>query len=146
LNIFGKSPEKRLQLFHYDNGDREFVWRKIIGESATEMSGGIPCASWWDPYGTLYPFDGFRGISSGAVQLAYRRHFHLEIHDILPKEKRPPESDSMNTPWITAIAESRCIEITKSAKPKTIYEKLTTIFGIALVLEMIIWGIGYATR
>lgn len=146
MDLFGKTKTKRMQLYHYDNGDLEFIKRDIIGESATELDNtGEPVNSWWDPYATLYPFDGYKKIPSDAVQLAYGRHFHLEIHDILSNEQRPPNEDSMDTPWITAIAEARCVEITKAAKPKTIYEILTKILGLALIIEMIIWGIGYAT-
>ena len=146
MRLFGKTKIKRLQLYHYDNGDLEFIKRDIVGESATEFdNAGEPLGSWWDPYATLYPFDGYKNISADAVQIAYGRHFHLEIHDILSDEQRPPNEDSMDTPWITAIAEARCVEITKAAKPKTIYEILTKILGGALIIEMLIWGIGYAT-
>jgi len=145
MGLFGKAKIKRTQLFHYDNGDREFIKRDIVGESATQFDHtGEPVGSWWDPYATLYPFDGYKGIPAGAVQMAYGRHFHLEMHDILSDEQRPPDENAMDTPWITAIAEARCVEITKAAKPRTIYEKLTLILGLALILEVLIWGIGYA--
>ena len=145
MNLFGTPPEKRMQLYHYDNGDLEFIKRKIVGESATEFDNtGVPKRSWWDPYATLYPCDGYKGIPIDAVQLAYGRHFHFEIHNILSEEQRPPDGDSMNTPFISAIAEARAAEITKSAKPRTIYEKLTWILGAALLIEMLIWGISYA--
>ena len=145
MGLLGKTKVKRLQLYHYDNGDLEFIKRDIVGESATEFDkSGEPLDSWWDPYATLYPFDGYKSFKADAVQIAYGRHFHLEIHDILSDEQRPPKEDSMDTPWITAIAEARCVEITKAAKPKTIYEILTKILGAALIIEMLIWGIGYA--
>lgn len=147
MGIFGETIAKRMQLFHHDNGDLEFIRRKIVGESATEFDNtGDPKRSWIDYYQTLYPFNGYKGIPADAVQLAYSRHFHLEIHDILADEQRPPDGNSMNTPFITAIAEARAIEITKAAKPRTIYEKLTWILGSALLIEMLIWGISYATR
>ena len=145
MGLFGKRKTKRMQLYHYDNGDLEFIKRDIIGESATELDNTKePVNSWWDPYATLYPFDGYKKIPSDTIQLAYGRHFHLEIHDILIDEQRPPESDSLDNPFITAIAEARCVEITRAAKPKTIYMMLTKILGLALIIEMIIWGIGYA--
>ena len=147
MGLFGATIAKRMQLFHHDNGDLEFIRRKIVGESATEFDDtGDPKRSWIDYYQTLYPFNGYKGIPADAVQLAYSRHFHLEIHDILSDEQRPPDGNSMNTPFITAIAEARAIEITKAAKPRTIYEKLTWILGSALLIEMLIWGISYATR
>ena len=147
MNLFGDKVAKRMQLYHHDNGDLEFVQRRIIGESATEVDNtGDPKNSWWDPYATLYPFDGYKSIPAAAIQIAYGRHFHLELHDILTEEQRPPDGDAMNTPFITAIAEARAVEITKSAKPRTIYERLTWILGIALLIEMLIWGLGYATR
>lgn len=143
----GKQKERRMQFFHHDNGDLEFIRREIVGESTTEFDNtAFPLRSWWDPYSTLYPFDGFKSIPSDAIQLAYARHFHLEIHDILSEEQRPPDGDSMNSPFITAIAEARAVEITKSAKPRTVYEKLTWILGAALLIELLIWGLSYATR
>ena len=146
MGLFGTKQVERMQFFHHDNGDIEFIKRKVVGESATEFDNtGEPKNSWWDPYATLYPFDGYKGIPAGAIQMAYGRHFHLEIHDILSDEQRPPDGDAMNNPWITSIAEARCVEITRSAKPRTIYEKLTLILGSALIIELLIWGIGYAT-
>ena len=135
-----------MQFYHYDNGDIEFIKRHIIGESATELDDTkIPGRSWIDYYQTLYPFDGYRGIPADSIQLAYSRHFHLEIHDILQEQDRPPEGDAMNSPFIAAIAEARAIEITKAKKTKTIYENMTVLLGVALMIEMLIWGIGYAT-
>ena len=147
MNILGRKANQRLQLFHHDNGDLEFIYRKIIGESSAELDNkGEAINNWWDPYSTLYPFDGYKGIAADAVQLAYARHFHLEIHDILPNVQRPPEDDAMDNPWISAIAEARCVEITRTAKPRTIYETLTMILGAGFIIELLIWGIGYATR
>jgi len=141
-----RNVDKRMQLFHHDNGDLEFIKRKIIGESASEIDNtGAVKNSWWDPYATLYPFDGYKNTPADAIQMAYGRHFHLEIHNILPDEQRPPNSDAMNHPWITGIAEARAVEITKAARPKTIYEKLTLILGVALIIELLVWGISYAT-
>lgn len=147
MGLFGEKPAQRMQLFHYDNGDLEFIRREIIGESTTEFdSSHIPKNSWWDPFAPLYPFDGYKGIPADAIQLAYGRHFHLEIHDILPEKQRPPDGDSMDTPWIAAIAEARCVEITKSAKPRTIYHTLTLILGAGFIIELLIWGLSYVTR
>jgi len=147
FDVFGGNVAKRMQLYHHDNGDLEFIKRDIIGESATELDDTkSPKRSWIDYFQTLYPFNGYKGVSADSVQLAYSRHFHLEIHDILPDDKRPPDGDSMNNPFITAIAEARAIELNKAKKPRTIYEKLTLILGTCLVIEMLIWGIGYATR
>lgn len=144
MKLFGKKTAQRMQLYHYDNGDLEFIRREIVGESATEFDNHrVPIRSWWDPFATLYPFDGYKGIPADAIQLAYGRHFHLEIHDILPDNARPPEDNSMDTPFITAIAEARCVEITKSAKPRTIYETLTLILGAGFIIELLIWGISY---
>lgn len=147
MSLFGNTKQKRMQLYHYDNGDLEFIRRDIIGESATEMDNtNEPGRSWWDPYATLYPFDGYKRIPADAIQLAYGRHFHLELHDILTEEQRPPDGDSMNTPFITAIAEARAAEITRSAKARTVWEKITWMLSVALLIEMLIWGIGYAAR
>lgn len=147
MNLLGQAKPKRMQLFHFDNGDLDFIEREIIGESATEKDNtGEPLNSWWDPYATLYPFDGYKKIPTAAIQLAYSRHYHLEIHDILNDEQRPPVGDdSMNSPFITAIAEARAAELTRAAKPRTIWDKITWMLGIALLIEMLIWGIGYAS-
>jgi len=146
MGLFGAGVAKRMQLYHHDNGDLEFVKRSIVGESATELDDTkAPKRSWIDYYQTLYPFDGYRGIPADIIQIAYSRHFHLEIHNILPNNQRPPDDDSMNNPFITAIAEARAIELSRAAKPKTVYEKMTWMLGVALVLEILIWGIGYAT-
>lgn len=137
---------KRLQLYHHDNGDLEFIKRDIIGQASVEKDNtSEPVRSWLDFYQTLYPFDGYKGISADAVQLAYGRHFHLEIHDILSDEQRPPDDDAMDSPFITSIAEARAIQITKTAKPRTVWEKLTWILGAALFAEILLWGITYAT-
>jgi len=135
------TPATRTQLYHHDNGDLEFIKRRIIGESATEVdNNGEPKRSWIDFFETLYPFDGYKGISADAIQLAYSRHFHLEIHDILDDKKRPPDTDVMDCEFISAIAEARAIELTKAKKPRTIYEKLTMILSAVLAAEVIIWG------
>ena len=146
-SIFGHGPAKRMQLYHHDNGDIEFIPRHIIGESATELNkDGTPNRSWIDYFQTLYQFDGYKNIPAEAIQLAYSRHFHLEIHNILPEDKRPPDGDSMNNAFITAIAETRAVEINKAKKPHTIYEKMTYLLGSVVIMEMLIWGISYATR
>ena len=147
MDLFRTTVTKRMQLYHHDNSDLEFIKRDIIGQSSTELDDTKTSKrSWIDYYQTLYQLDGYKNIPADMVQLAYSRHFHLEIHDILPEEQRPPDSDAMNTPFITAIAEARSIELSKAAKPKTIYEKMTWMLGLALLIEMLIWGIGYATR
>jgi len=139
---------KRMQLFHHDNGDLEFIRRDIVGESVTEFDNtGDPKRSWMDYFETLYPFNGYGGVPADAVQLAYGRHFHLEIHNILSDEKRPPDTDSMtNNQFITSIAESRAMEIAKSAKPRTIYEKITIVLSIGLIIEILAWGVALALR
>ena len=139
--------EERTQLYHYDNGDLEFVKRPLVGGSPTQLDkAGNPRRSWIDYYQCLYPFDGFQGISADAVQLAYGRHYHMEVHDILSDDIRPPESDKLNDPYITAIAEARAVEITKTANPHSSYDRLILFLGIGLVLEFVIWGIAYAVR
>lgn len=146
MSIFGPPKARRMQLYHHDNGDLEFIRRDIVGISATEFDETkTPKRSWIDYYKCLYPFDGYKNIPADVIQLAYSRHFHLEIHDILSDDERPPDDDAMDTPFISGIAEARCIELSKAAKPRSIYEKMTVILGIALVLEVLLWGIGYAT-
>lgn len=148
MGLFGKSPvQYRMQLFHYDNGDLEFIRRRLIGGSPTELDdGGHPHQSWIDHYQTLYPFDGYKTIPGDAVQMAYGRHFHMEIHDILNDDDRPPETSELDHPFISAIAEARAVEITRTAKPHSTYDRLMLILGTALILEFIIWGIAYAVR
>ncbi len=145
--MFGTTKvDKRLQLYHHDNGDLEFIKRPIMGESSVEIDNtGEPIRAWLDKFQTLYPFDGYGKVPADAVQLTYGRHFFLELHNILPDIERPPEDNAMDNPFITAIAEARAIEVTKSAKPRTIYEKLTWILGAALFIELLIWGISYAS-
>ena len=105
-----------------------------------------PTRSWIDYFETLYAFDGYRKIPADAVQLAYGRHFHLEIHDILSDEIRPPATTELDNYFISAIAEARAVEITKSAKPHSTYDRLILFLGIGFVMELIIWGIAYAVR
>lgn len=136
-----------MQLFHHDNGDLEFIRRPIVGQAVAEYDNTMsPLRAWIDYYQTLYHFDGYKGVPADAVQLAYPRHFHLELHDILPDSMRPPDDNAMDSPFITAISESRAVEITKSAKPRTVYEKLTWILGAAIFVELIVWGVSFATR
>ena len=143
----GTKTQYRMQLFHYDNGDLEFIRRPLIGGSPTELdSSGKPFQSWIDHYQTLYPFDGYGKLPSNAIQMAYGRHFHMEIHDILKDEDKPPETSELNHPFISAIAEARAVEITRTANPHSSYDKLMVILGIALILEFVIWGIAYAIR
>jgi len=145
MGLLSKTVEKRLQLYHYDNGDLEFIKRPLMSEAAVEYDNtGEPVRAWRDLFQTLYPFDGYKGIGADAVQVAYGRHFLLELHDILDNDMRPPNNDAMDNSYITAIAEARAVEITKSAKPRTIYEKLTWILGSALFVELLIWGFSYA--
>lgn len=147
MGILGNTPARRMQLFNHDNGDLEFIRRPIVGQSATELDEtSDPKRSWVDYYQTLYPFDGYKGVPADAIQLAYSRHFHLEIHDILDENLRPPAGDKMDSPFLSSIAESRAVEVAKNTKPKTIYEKMTMLLGAALLIELLIWGIAYATR
>jgi len=78
------------------------------------------------------------------LQLAYGRHFHLEIHDILEDDERPPETSELDSPFISAIAEARAVEIARTAKPHSTYDRLILFLGIGLILEFVIWGIAYA--
>lgn len=134
-----------MQLFHHDNGELEFIKRPLIGGSPTELDeNGLPKGSWIDYYQTLYPFDGYKNIPADAVQLAYGRHFHMEIHNILDEKARPPDKSELDSPFISAIAESRAVEITRTAKPHSMNDRLILFLGIALVLEILIWGIAYA--
>lgn len=142
MGILTAPSPKRLQLYHHDNGDLEFIHRHIIGSSATELDNNkMPLRSWWDPYATLYPFDGYMKIPADAIQLAFGRHYHLEIHDILPDDIRPPADNSMDTPFISSISESRAMEITRTAKPKSIYEHITLILGAGFIIQLLIWGL-----
>jgi len=148
------SKAKRMQLYHHDNGDLEFIRRDIIGQSATELDNtGEPARSWVDYLQALYYFKGYTrpgllGMATGvipsdAVQPAYGRHFHLELHDILSDEQRPPDGNALDNPYITAVAENRVVEITKAAKPRTVYDKLTLILAGALFIELLIWGVSF---
>lgn len=143
-----KVKAQRMQLYHHENGDLEFIKRPVVGESVTEFDNtGDPKRSWIDYYETLYPFNGYEGVPADAVQLAYGRHFHLEIHNILNAEKRPPDTDSMvNNKFISAVAESRAMEIAKTAKPKVIYETLTLILGSGFIIELLIWGVAFGLK
>ena len=143
----GTRPQYRMQLFHYDNGDLEFIRRPLIGGSPTELDkAGNPQQSWIDYYQTLYPFDGYKSIPGDALHMAYGRHFFMEMHDILKDEDKPPETSELDHPFISAIAEARAVEITRTAKPNSSYDKLMLILGTGLILEFIIWGIAYAIR
>ena len=147
---------KRMQVYHHDNGDIEFRRLDIIGQSVTEMDNtGEPARSWVDYLQALYYFRGYTlpgaigfakgSIPADAVMPAYGRHFHLELHDILSDDQRPPDNDkgTLESPYITAVAETRVVEITKAAKPRSIYDKLTLILGAALFCELIIWGVSH---
>jgi len=134
-----------MQLYHYDNGDLEFIKRPMVGGSPTELDeNAMPKRSWVDYYQELYPFDGYRSIPADAVQLAYGRHFHMEVHDILEDDNKPPDKSELDSPFISAIAEARAVEITRAAKPHSSYDRLILFLGSSLVLEVIIWGIAYA--
>jgi hypothetical protein len=131
-----------MQLYHHDNGDLEFRRRDIVGQSVTEFNDrNEPIRAWLDLFKCLYPFGGYRGISGDAVQLAYGRHFHLEIHNILAENERPPDDNSLENPFTSAIAELRGYLLTKTKKPKSIWDKLTIILGSAVGIEMVLWGI-----
>ena len=146
MGLLKAAPPKRLQLFHHDNGDLEFRRMEIVGQSATEFDHTKqPVAAWIDYYQTLYPFNGYKNVPADAVQLAYGRHFHLEIHDILPEDLRPPDDDALDSPFMSAIAENRAAEILKTAKPRTIYESMTILLGAAFIIELLIWGLSYVT-
>jgi len=146
MELLTKQANRR-QMFYCDDSDIEFRVRPIIGASVIQKDNtGEPVAAWSDFFQTLYPFDGYMGIPGGAIQLAYGRHFHLEIHDILSEEIRPPDDDAMDSPYIAHVAESRAIQLAKAAKPRTVYEKLTMILGGGLILEFLLWGLQIATR
>lgn len=148
MNIFGKTkPQYRMQFFFYDNNDVEFIRRPLVGGAPTALDAeNRPVESWVDYFQELYPFDGYRNIPADAVQLAYGRHFFLEIHDILEDDNKPTDKTEIDDPYISAIAEARAVEINRTSKTQTNYDKLMIILGVALILEFIIWGIAYAVR
>lgn len=135
-----------MQLYHHDNGDLEFRRLKIIGQAACDIDDkGDPKASWIDFLQTLYPFDGYKNIPADAVQPAYGRHYHLELHNILPEDLRPSDNGTLDCDYISAVADTRASEINKAPKPRTIWEKVTLGLMGAVFLELIIWGIQIAT-
>jgi len=142
LGLFGNKKALRMQLYHHDNGDLEFRKREIVGQSVTEFNDrSEPVRAWIDLFQTLYPFNGYKGISGDAVQLAYGRHYHLELHNIMTKEDRPPDDGSLKSPFITKIAQLRGFLLSKAKKPKSIWDRLTMILGASLLLEMVLWGL-----
>ena len=146
MGLLGAKVAKRMQFYFHDNGDVEFRRLKIVGQSATEFNDrNEPVRAWYDLFQLLYPFNGYKNIPDDGVQLAYGRNYHLEIHPILKDELRPPES-SDKTPgifntFITGVAELQAFLLAKAKKPKSIWDKLTIILGVALTFEFIIWGI-----
>jgi hypothetical protein len=142
MGLFGNKPAKRMQLYHHDNGDLECRRLKIVGQSATEFNDrNEPVRAWYDLFQSLYPFNGYKSIPADGIQLAYSRNYHLEIHPILKGEFKPPEDGTLINPFLTLIAELRAFLLAKAKKPKSLWDKLTIILGLAVVMEMIIWGI-----
>lgn len=145
--LLGTNKPKRLEVYHEDNGDINFVYHDIIGRSTSEYDEtGLSKRSWSDFYKNLYHFNGYENIRADAVKPTFGRAFHLEIHDVLNDDERPPEGNKLNSPFMTAVAEDRFNDIARSKKPRTMYEKLTLMLGAALFIELLIWGISYATR
>lgn len=146
----GQRKNKRLCLHHYDNGDLEFIYRHIIGAGVSDVDHeGTPQLSWSDFYETLYPFEGYKDIPADAVQLTYDRHHFMQIHNILPPELTPPDvlgEEAGESDYFSRIAEERCAEIQGKLNPKTRWAMMTKILGAVLIMEMIIWGIAYATK
>lgn len=136
---------KRLQMHFYDNGNVEFRYRDIVGQSSTEFDQTKePVLSWLDRFETLYQCEGYKNIPRDAVQLTCSRYILLELHDILQQKDRPPEDGSLDHPYLSNIADDRAIQVSKLKKPRTIYEKLTLWLGLALILEIIVMGVRYA--
>lgn len=131
----------------YDNGDIEFKHRELIGIANCDVQPvtNKPISSWIDYYQTLYPFEGYGGLPADMIQITYDRHFFLELHDLVPDDLKPPNDDAMNTPFISAIADARALEITKTSKPKQSYEKITWALIGCLFCEIMMWIILYAT-
>lgn len=148
MGLFAPKTAKRMQLFHHDNGDLEFRRLKVVGQSATEFNDrNEPVRAWYDLFQLLYPFNGYKSIPGDGVQLAYNRNYHLELHPILPEKEKPPEDGTLKSDFITTIAELRAFLISKAKKPKSLWDKLTIILGVSVVLEMVIWGIlAYASK
>ena len=146
----GQRKNKRLCYHCYDNGDREFIYRPIIGAGVSHVdSAGVPQLSWADFYQTLYPFPGYKDIPADAVQLTYDRHYFMEIHDILDAALKPPDlsaEDAGGNDYFSRIAEERCAEIQGKLNPKVKWAFMTKILGAALIMEMVVWGIAYATK
>lgn len=144
MGLLGIKRARRMQLYHHDNGDLEFRRLNIVGQAVTEFDEtNMPKNAWIDFLKSLYPFSGYKGIPADAVQLAYGRHFYLELNgqNILTPEEKPPNEDSINSPYITAIAEDRAVQLAQAKKPHSTWEKLTIILGIGFIIEMILWGI-----
>ncbi len=136
---------QRLQMHFHDNGNVEFRKREIVGQSSTEFDNTRePILAWLDKNQTLYQCEGYGNIPADACQLTCSRYFFLELHNILSEEEKPPEDGALDSPFLAAIAESRAIQVSKTKKPRTVYEKLTLWLGASLVLEIIVWGIRYA--
>jgi hypothetical protein len=131
-----------MQFYHHDNGDLEFRRRDIVGQSVTEFNDrNEPVKAWIDFFQTLYPFNGYKGIPGDAVQLAYGRHYHLELHPILDKESAPPDDGKLDSTFVSNVAKLRGFLLAKAKKPKSIWDKLTVILGACVILEMVLWGV-----
>jgi hypothetical protein len=131
-----------MQLFHHDNGDIEFIRRPIVGQSATEFNEHAePERAWLDLYQTIYPFNGYKSIPADGIQLAYSRHYYMNVHPLLSKSMRPPEDGNIRNPYLTKISDTQGQLVAKAKKPRSIWDKLTVILGSAVILEMVLWGI-----
>ena len=138
----------RMQLYHHDNGKREFIRREVVTQSVIERDDtGQAINSWDDFFQNSYYFGGYGSVVSDAVQPAFSRHFHWEIHNVLPEGIRPPDGDLRGSTYISAVADNRGSELMRGRRPRTIYEKMTLILGTALICEMLLWGIAiYVNR
>jgi hypothetical protein len=146
FGLFGKTISKRWQCYHHDNGDIEYIPRIIIGQACHEIDDkGDPVASWADFYQNNYPFNGYKNVPSCAIAPAFGRHYHLELHNVLPDELRPKDDGTLDCDYISVVADTRASEINKAPKPRTIWEKVTIALMGAVFIELIIWGIQIAT-
>ncbi len=137
----------RTVLHHYDNGDLEFIKRPIVGESTQEFNNeNYPIKAWADYFEPLSPCNGYKDIGADAIQLTNERHFSFEVHDILSNDRRPPEAGQEKDNFISAIADARGMEVLRTTRAKSVYEKLTLIGGAVIILQVLGWGVSLAIK
>jgi hypothetical protein len=107
--------------------------------------------AWKHFFGTEKKFPGYNKIHADMVTLGYDRDFILDPFNQIketssPNGGKPVKTEAGIRVWTSQVAESQRYKVMNKPGSNMVVNKVTMWLGIALVLELLVWGIMKATQ